>query len=131
MGSDWHGVNCRPPFVVEDQHDDLKKVPGLVWTDDEETVGRSCRNVRENDTEQHLRGGAGRFASPEVGFESHLGVFRAHIATNRANLPIALPEVRASTAEVRAVQTRRSAVPVRSGDLRGATYRRVEDGRSS
>ena len=38
--SDWHGVNGQPPFVVEDQQDDLKKIPGLVWPDDEETVGR-------------------------------------------------------------------------------------------
>ena len=37
---------------------------------------------------------------------------------------IAWPEVRASTAEVRAAQTRRSPVPVRSGNLWGATYRR-------
>ena len=31
---------ANPPFVVEDQHDDLKKVPGLVWPDHEETVRR-------------------------------------------------------------------------------------------
>ena len=46
LGSDSHGVNGHPPFVVEDQHDDLKKVPGLVWPDDEETVGRKSSSPR-------------------------------------------------------------------------------------
>ena len=40
MGLIWHGVNGYPAFVVEDQHDDLKKIAGTVRPDEEETVGQ-------------------------------------------------------------------------------------------
>ena len=33
-------MDGHPSFVVEDQHDDLKKIAGLVWSDHQETVGR-------------------------------------------------------------------------------------------
>lgn len=31
-------MNGHPPFVVEDQHDDLEDVAGWVWAEDEEAI---------------------------------------------------------------------------------------------